>query len=111
MTWQEDMLLEQYGITPADLVRGGLHCEPEAIQPDVILLPNWRAEIFAAHVDSLQALVPDTVYELCIGDKRITLIRQAFLKVHKSKIAPYQEKRKTFCELEHGWKSPGDSVG
>ncbi len=36
---------------------------------------------------------------------------QAFLKVHKSKIAPYQEKRKTFCELEHGWKSPGDSVG
>ncbi len=75
MTWQEEMLLDRYGITPADLVRGGLHCEPEAIQPDVVLLPNWRAEIFEAYVDSLQTIVPNTVYEVRVGEKRVTLIR------------------------------------
>ena len=75
MNWQEEMLLDRYGITPADLVRGGLHCEPETIQPDVVLLPNWRAEIFEAYVDSLQTIVPNTVYEVRVGEKRVTFIR------------------------------------
>jgi len=67
--------LERYNITPTDIVRSILHCEPDAIQPRVIVTPLWPASIFTEHADNLTEVSKGVVYQLEYRSQRISLIR------------------------------------
>ncbi len=61
--------------TPLELVQLGLGCQPEQIQPDVILTPHWKAELFTAHVRSATEIVPAKVYQFELRNRSVTMIR------------------------------------
>ncbi|MCB0002743.1 MAG: hypothetical protein KDI07_10815 [Anaerolineae bacterium] len=67
--------LERFNIQPADIIRLALGCEPTDIQASVILMPNWRAEIFGVHVDQLDAITPGRLYQVKYKDQPISVIR------------------------------------
>jgi len=67
--------LERYGITARDVVLGTLQCEPDLIQPRVIVMPGWQPELFADAADAITEIVPGKVYELQYQAQRFSLIR------------------------------------
>ena len=67
--------LERFNIQPADVIRLALGCEPTDIQASVILMPNWRTEIFSAHVDQLHTITPGRLYQLIYKGLPISVIR------------------------------------
>ncbi len=67
--------LERYGVTARAVVLGTLLCEPELIQPRVIVMPWWQPELFAEAADALTEIVPGKVYELTYQDQRFSLVR------------------------------------
>lgn len=68
-------LFKKYGITPLDVVHMAFHCEPEQIQPAVILMPSWKADIFLSDVVSVKEIVPASIYQLEYQERSITIIR------------------------------------
>jgi purine-nucleoside phosphorylase len=44
---------KQFGTEPIDIVHSVFHCEPEAIQSNVIIAPLWRPELFSNHFDGI----------------------------------------------------------
>ncbi len=48
--------LERYGISPADVVRLTLGCEPERIRPLVVLAPVWSPQVLADHVKRIEVV-------------------------------------------------------
>ena len=67
--------LERYNISPRDIVQLAFHCEPELIQPRVVLMPSWRVEIFAQVVPAITEIVPGSVYQLDVQGQRVSVIR------------------------------------
>jgi purine-nucleoside phosphorylase len=66
--------LGRYNISAEDVVRGTLHCEPEAIQRKVIITPHWGSEVFAEAADSIEETAQG-VWQLAYSHQFITLIR------------------------------------
>lgn len=67
--------LQRYNITPEDIVRNVLCCDADAIQSKVIVMPNWRADIFSSHADVITAVSEGVVYQLEYHGQRISVIR------------------------------------
>jgi len=68
---------KRFGTNPIDIVRSVFNCEPETIQKDVIIAPEWKPELFADYVDGINQ-VWDGIYKiwnLPVNKKTITYIR------------------------------------
>ncbi len=71
---------DKYNITPEDISRLVLHCQPEDIQEKVILTPLWSTEAFLADVaDSIETVAEGDfvpcVYTIHYQNQLITLVR------------------------------------
>lgn len=67
--------LQNYNISPNDIVRLTLHCETSDIRSRVIVSPVWKENIFFDHVDSVETIAEGFVYEIVYGDRKFTYIR------------------------------------
>lgn len=67
--------LDKYNISPEDVVRGTLHCEPNVIQPRAVITPHWQIEIFAEAATEVTEIVQGSVYQLKYQGQLISLIR------------------------------------
>ncbi len=67
--------LEKYRISPLDVVRMTFRCAPDAIRPDVILMPWWKPAIFSPWVDQITTITEDILYEIEYKGKPISVIR------------------------------------
>jgi len=67
--------LDKYNISPEDVVRGTLHCEPNIIRPRVVVMPFWKVEIFAEVATEVTEIVQGSVYQLEYQGQLVSLIR------------------------------------
>ncbi len=67
--------LSRYNITPQDVVRGWLHCDPGSIQKKVIVTPVWDVQVFASHLESVSEISKGFVYQLEYHGQLISFIR------------------------------------
>jgi len=67
--------LQKHNITPEDIVRCVLRCEPHNIQEKVIVTPAWPADLFASNIDEITEVSEETVYQLEYHKQSISLIR------------------------------------
>jgi purine-nucleoside phosphorylase len=67
--------LDQYNISPSDVVRMAFRCAPEAIHADVILAPMWKVDIFSQWAEAITVITPDVLYDLAFQGKTITFLR------------------------------------
>jgi len=67
--------LEEHQISPEDVTRLILGCEPELIQPRVVFLPYWRAEVFSAAAGAVTEIVPGRVHQVAYQGQAISLVR------------------------------------
>src|SRR3989304_9932448 len=66
--------LERYGISPEDVVRCTLHCEPEDIHPRVVLMPSWGPDMFGEVADAVREIAHE-LWEIEYRGKTISLFR------------------------------------
>lgn len=67
--------LNKFNISPADVTQMAFHCNPEAIRPDVILMPWWQPEIFDLWAERITTLTPGVLYELVFAGKPVSVVR------------------------------------
>lgn len=67
--------LERFHISPDDVVRMVFHCDPDAIHPDVILLPWWQPEIFGLWSERITTITANVLFELEYQGKRVSIVR------------------------------------
>jgi nucleoside phosphorylase len=67
--------LDKYKITPEDVTRLVLGCEPNLIRPKVVVMPFWRAEIFSGVAKEITEIVPHHVYQMEYQSQFISLVR------------------------------------
>ena len=67
--------LEKYGISPIDIIWMTFHCPPDAIHPDVILMPWWQPTIFSPWVDQITTISDSLLYEMEYRGRPISVIR------------------------------------
>lgn len=67
--------LEEHQISPEDVTRLILGCEPDKIQPRVVFLPYWRAEVFGAAAGPVTEIVPGRVHQVEYQGQFISLVR------------------------------------
>lgn len=67
--------LSRYNITPEDVVKNVLHCDPGSIQKKVIVTPVWAVEIFASHFESMSEISKGVAYQLGYHGQLISFIR------------------------------------
>ncbi len=67
--------LDDYNITPDDIVRGELLCEPNAIRRNVLITPIWAIETLVGPGDKLTELAPGRVFDLQNESGEYTVIR------------------------------------
>jgi len=68
---------KRFGTDPIDIARSVFRCEPETIQKDVIIAPEWKPELFSDYVDGINQ-VWDGIYKiwnLSVNKKNVTYIR------------------------------------
>jgi len=67
---------KRFGTNPVDIVRFFFHCEPEAIQSNVIIAPLWKPELFSNYSKSITQELDDIfkIWTLSINDLKITYI-------------------------------------
>ncbi len=66
--------LDRFGITPESVVQTNLHCDPEQIQRNVILMPSWEPGVFAEVAGQIAEIAPD-VWEIEYLRRRVSLVR------------------------------------
>ncbi len=66
--------LDSYNITPADVVRLALQCEPEAICESVIITPVWYRDLMAIHGRIVRE-ISQRALEVEYSGVRVTVIR------------------------------------
>jgi len=68
--------LQRYNISPEDVVRLILRCEPEDIRRHVIITPDWKEEeFFPGKVEDIEPVSGDHLFEVTYRDKKISFIR------------------------------------
>ncbi len=67
--------LEKYHISPNDVVRMTFRCDPEAIHPNVILMPWWQPEVFGLWVNPITTITPDKLFEMKFKGQPVSVIR------------------------------------
>ena len=67
--------LEKFNISPGDVVRMMFRCAPEAIHPDVILMPWWQPEVFGLWLDPITVVTPSILFAAEYNGKPISLLR------------------------------------
>jgi len=68
---------KRFGTNPIDIVHSSFQCEPEMIQKDVIIAPEWKPDLFADYADEINQ-VWDGMYKiwnLSVRKKTVTYIR------------------------------------
>jgi len=68
-------LLEKYGIKPDDVCRLFLRCEPHEIQEEVVITPEWLADIWTDTADNMVTIYENIVYTLLYKGQKFTFIR------------------------------------
>jgi purine-nucleoside phosphorylase len=71
----DSFLLDRYNISPVDVVRMVLHCDVNAIHPDVIFMPWWQPEIFSLWSGPITTLFGNTLFEMEYKGKPVSIIR------------------------------------
>lgn len=66
--------LDRYQISPKVLAQSALHCDPEEIHARVIIMPNWRADIFSLLAE-VQVVVENQIYTLVYQEQKFSVIR------------------------------------
>jgi purine-nucleoside phosphorylase len=74
-TLPEFFQLEKYNVSAVDVTRMVFHSDPEAIQPDVILLPYWQADLFSLWADKITTIRPQVFYEIEYKGRKFSLVR------------------------------------
>ena len=54
---------KRFGTNPVDIARSVFNCEPEMIQKNVIIAPEWKPEIFSGYADGIDQ-VHDGLYKI-----------------------------------------------
>lgn len=67
--------LDRYGITPADVTRLMLGCEPERIHPDVVLTPVWHLETILDGAELVETVTPKRVFTFEYNGRPVTVVR------------------------------------
>ncbi len=67
--------LDRFGITPADVTRLALGCEPERIHPDVVLTPVWHLEQILDGARLVETVTPKRVFNFSYNSRPFTVIR------------------------------------
>lgn len=67
--------LDRYDISPDDVVRGTLRCEPNTIRPKVVVMPNWSVDIFTHVATNITEIVQGSVYQLEYRGQLVSLVR------------------------------------
>ena len=67
--------LSRYNITPQDVVKNVLRCDPGSIQKKVIVTPVWDVNVFASHIESMSEISKGVVYQLEYHGQFINFIR------------------------------------
>lgn len=69
--------LSKYNISPRDIVQCTFHCEPDAIQNKVIVVPHWGPEVFADAADAITEIASGIhdVWQVSYAGKVLSLIR------------------------------------
>jgi purine-nucleoside phosphorylase len=67
--------LERFHISPSDVIRMVLHCDPDAIHPDVILMPWWQPEIFSLWSERITTITANMLFEMEYQGKRTSIVR------------------------------------
>ena len=67
--------LERFNITPADVIRMAFHCDPDAIRPDVILMPWWQPTIFNVWTDRITINTESILFEMEYAGKPVSIVR------------------------------------
>jgi len=71
----ERFQLDRYGITPADIVRGTLLCEPEDVTPRTIITPCWPVTHLFGEETRVREVGTGMVYRLDAHGMSFTLVR------------------------------------
>jgi purine-nucleoside phosphorylase len=66
---------DRYDISPDDVVRGTLGCEPNTIRPKVVVMPNWSVDIFTDVATDITEIVQGSVYQLEYQGQLISVVR------------------------------------
>ncbi len=67
--------LERYNIKSDDVCRLFLRCEPQDIQEEVVITPEWLADIWEHTAETITTVYENHVYTLSYQGKKITFIR------------------------------------
>jgi purine-nucleoside phosphorylase len=67
--------LQDYKITPDDVVGLTLRCKTSDIQDSVIISPVWKEVIFRDYADTIKTISEDIVYEVTYRGSKVTYIR------------------------------------
>jgi len=67
--------LNRYNITPQDVVKTVLHCDPGSIQTKAIVTPVWDVDVFASHLESMSEISKGVVYQWEYHGQLISFIR------------------------------------
>ena len=67
--------LRRYNITPRDVVKTVLHCDPGSIQTKAIVTPVWDVDVFASHLESMVEISEGVVYQWEHNGQLISFIR------------------------------------
>jgi purine-nucleoside phosphorylase len=51
------------------------HCDPEAIHPDVILMPWWQPDVFGLWLDPITVVTPSLLFEAHFEGKPVSILR------------------------------------
>lgn len=67
--------LDRYHISPDDVVRGTLGCEPDIIRPRVVVMPNWGVDIFTHVATNIAEIVRGSVFQLEYQGQLVSVVR------------------------------------
>ena len=67
---------KRFGTNPIDIARFVFNCDPETIQKDVIIAPQWKPDLFADYVNGIDQVWDGTlkVWNLSINKNTVTYI-------------------------------------
>jgi purine-nucleoside phosphorylase len=67
---------KRFGTNPIDIARSSFRCEPEMIQKDVIIAPQWKPDLFTDYVNGIDQVWDGTlkIWNLSINKNTVTYI-------------------------------------
>lgn len=67
--------LDQFDISAADVTQTAFHCDPDAIHPDVILMPSWQPGVLGLWTEPIKTITENILFEIVYNGKPISIVR------------------------------------